>query len=104
MTLQSPKSKGLEILMQELCVLLHRVLGSHPEAAPQNEIEMLVSEMTGIRLAMERHAEVLGQAAIAIKAAQLEIRAQQTLREEVAAISRDISWIKAQLAQDAFAP
>tara|TARA_R110002049_G_scaffold208683_2_gene379204 strand:+ start:106 stop:420 length:315 start_codon:yes stop_codon:yes gene_type:complete len=104
MTLQTPKSKGLNVLMEELCVLLHRVLGSHPETAMGEEIQMLVAEMTGIREAMERHTDVLAQAAATIKTAQLQAQKQQTLFEEMTAISQDISWIRAQLSQDPFVP
>ena len=59
MTPKSSKSKSLELLMEELCVLLHRVLGSEAGTDMALKMQELISEMTGIRLAMEQHAEVL---------------------------------------------
>ena len=53
---------------------------------------------------MERHTEVLAQAAATIKTAQQQAQKQQILFEEMTAISRDITWIRAQLSQDPFAP
>ena len=104
MTVQTAKTKSLEVLMEELCVLLYRVLGSEAESDTARKIQNLISEMTGIKTAMERHTEVLAQAAAAIKTAQQQAQKQQLLFEEVAAISQDISWIREQLSQDPFVP
>ena len=104
MTVQTAKTKSLEVLMEELCVLLYRVLGSEAESDTARKIQDLISEMTGIKTAMERHTEVLAQAAAEIKTAQQQAQKQQLLFEEMTAISRDITWIRAQLSQDPFAP
>tara|TARA_R100000789_G_scaffold15361_1_gene18833 strand:+ start:697 stop:1011 length:315 start_codon:yes stop_codon:yes gene_type:complete len=104
MTLQTAKAKSLEVLMEELCVLLYRVLGSEAETDTACKIQDLIVEMTAIRTAMERHTEVLAQAAATIKTAQQQAQKQQILFEEVAAISQDISWIREQLSQDPFVP
>lgn len=89
--------------MEELCVLLHRVLGSETGTDMALKMQELISEMTGIGLAMERHAEVLTQAAAEIKTARIQAQKQEALFEEVKVISRDIAWIRAQLSQKPFA-
>ena len=85
-------------------MLLYRVLGSEAETDTAHKIQELILEMTGIRTAMESHTAVLAQAAATIKAAQQQAQKQQIQFEEMTAISRDISWIKAQLSQDPFVP
>ena len=103
MTSKPAKSKSLELLMEELCVLLHRVLGSEAGTDMALKMQELISEMAGIRSAMERHVEVLTQAAEEIKTARVQAKNQEALFEEVTVISRDIAWIRAQLSQDPFA-
>ena len=104
MTLQTSKAKSLEVLMEELCVLLYRVLGSEAETDTACKVQELIVEMTGIRMAMERHTDVLAQAAATIKIAQQQAQKLQILFEGMTAISQDIAWIRAQLSQDPFAP
>jgi hypothetical protein len=103
MTPKSSKSKSLELLMEELCVLLHHVLGSEAGTDMALKIQELISEMTGIRLAMERHAEMLTQAAAEIKTARVQAQNQDALFEEMKMVSHDIAWIRAQLSQKPFA-
>ena len=103
MTPKSSKSKSLELLMEELCVLLHRVLGSEAGTDMALKMQELISEMTWIRLAMEQHAEVLTQAAAEIKTARVQAQNQEALFEEMKMVSRDIAWIRAQLSQKPFA-
>ena len=79
MTLHTAKAKSLEVLMEELCVLLYRVLGSETETDTAHKVQDLLVEMTVIRVAMERHTDVLAQVAATIKTAQQQAQQQQIL-------------------------
>ena len=93
-----------EVLMKDLCNLLQQVLGQHAEREVAGQITALVSELSGIRHAMERHSRALEQAALTLKEAAAGTGQQRMLGQDLQAISHDIAWIKAQLSQDAFAP
>tara|TARA_R100000655_G_C2992038_1_gene193258 strand:- start:2380 stop:2694 length:315 start_codon:yes stop_codon:yes gene_type:complete len=93
-----------EALMRDLCSLLQQVLGQHAEQEVAGQITTLVSELSGIRHAMERHSHALEQAALTLKEAQSGTGQQKIMGQELQAVSRDIAWIKAQLSQDAFGP
>lgn len=102
MTQPTPKSAGAINLLGELCALRRRALGEKTETAVAIQIQALVSEMTGIRVAMEQHTQALEQAALALKEAKLLELKQEIIWEDMIEISQNISWIKAKLSQNPF--